>query len=148
MPFVNLFYTKFFIIVTWLLCQVTISYSAISIDAVLPASSANHCDGGIHITSDGTAGPFTILITGPKYRYKLTKNGIIQLSNLCPGQYQVEVTYRFGCKWVLTPTVGVSCAVQLKELIEPVCNTATGNTAGRITITPTSGTTKVKPNVV
>ncbi|GEM_PF-1848519 len=113
------------------------NYASISIVEIKPASAEGICDGSMTVIVDGTAKPFKISITSLRYSYKITTTGRLAIPNLCPGQYQVEVTDRFGCKKTFTPTVGVNCRVTLNEpTIIPSCTPG----GGSISFTPQNGT--------
>ena len=73
--------------------------------AVIAITQVNHndspfpgdCTGEIHLTAEGTAGPFTI-------QWSTGSTGLV-LYGLCAGVYTVTVTNVFGCSKVLEATI-------------------------------------------
>lgn len=111
--------------------------ATISVESITPASASDVCDGSFQVIANGTAGPFVVIVLGPTTFYEEGDDLDITFSDLCPGQYQVEVIDAFGCKKTISTTVRVSCNINLEERIVPSC---TGN-GGAIHITPLSGAT-------
>lgn len=113
------------------------AWATISVDRIMPASGGSTCDGSFKVIANGSAKPFIVVVLGPTTHYEEGIETDVTFSDLCPGQYQVEVTDRFGCKKTITVTVGVNCRLTLNTPnVVPSC-TPNG---GAITVTPQGGT--------
>ncbi len=96
------------------------------------------CDGSISLTVSGGYGTYT---------YQWFMNGTVMpgetnpnISNLCPGNYNVEVTDMGGCTVTLNNDITVSEPFSISAPISSTDVTCNGSCDGTATVTPSGGT--------
>lgn len=85
-----------FSIVILILCSITTSFAEITLGQIANAEPGS-CNGSIEITAEGSAGPFTLELIGPKYSLASNINGTHTFTYLCPGPYTITVSSEYGC---------------------------------------------------
>ncbi|GEM_PF-3277097 len=120
-------------IVTLLLASQA-ALATIRIEQVTPASSSSACDGSIRLTAKGddperTAGPFSVQVFGPTPSSRSGVEGEIIISELCTGDYQVEITDRFGCKRTITTAIPL-CGFMIDGIVGSTCTSISGGNIG------------------
>lgn len=83
----------------------------------IQTADAGRCDGEIMVEAEGTAGPFSLWISGPgNYRESIENvNGLFTFVNLCGGMYQIAVVNAYEC--VVNLTAEVPC-----DLLQPLAD--------------------------
>lgn len=99
-------------------------------NAITNESCQNACDGAATVTPSGGTPPYSFL-------WIQTGQTTNAASNLCAGQYFVEITDSMGCTYMHTVTIGSPNTINDNSSI---INATCGSNDGSITFNPTGGT--------
>ncbi len=114
----------------------TVLRAELSILNVL-APTAAKCDGEIEVLAEGTAGPFTVSISGygrPDQVEFSGVNGAVVFNNLCGGDYTITIINALGCELELQ-TYLERCVIELFPL-EIMLPTNPSSTDGKLVVAP------------
>lgn len=125
-----------FCLILCLSCTATALRAELSILNVL-APTAAKCDGEIEVLAEGTAGPFTVSISGygrPDQTEFSGVNGAVVFNNLCGGNYTITIINALGCELELQ-TYLERCVIELFPL-EIMLPTNPSSTDGKLVVAP------------